>query len=202
MPEPCAAPPSEPRSKDRKGVIAGTAVAASFAMLLLAFASAPLYRMFCAATGYGGTPQVAETAPGRVGARRIMVRFDANVGPGLSWRFEPETPQIRLRAGETATVFFKVVNLTDRPLSARAAYNVGPDAAGVYFNKLNCFCFSEQKLDAHESAELPVVFFLDPALETDETMRGVETVTLSYTFFASQRPASLSIGAQGGGKPL
>lgn len=167
-------------------------------MLALSFAAVPLYRMFCAATGYGGTTQAAKTAPDHQGLRQLVVRFDANVAPGLPWSFEPEIPQIRLRTGKTATVFFKVANLSDHPVAARASYNVGPDAAGAYFDKLNCFCFSEQTLGPREAAELPVVFFLDPALEQDETMRGVDAVTLSYTFFAAKRPAPLVIG---GGKP-
>jgi cytochrome c oxidase assembly protein subunit 11 len=155
-------------------------------MVSLSFAAVPLYRLFCAATGYGGTTQVAHVAPSGPGKRVLIVRFDANVAPGLPWQFEPETPSVSLRTGETKTVFYKVTNSADRPISATAAYNVSPDQAGGYFDKLACFCFSEQTLQAHETAEWPVVFFLDPALEQDETMRHVGAVTLSYTFFASR----------------
>jgi cytochrome c oxidase assembly protein subunit 11 len=155
-------------------------------MVGLSFAAVPLYRLFCAATGYGGTTQVAHVAPTELGKRVLTVRFDANVAPGLPWDFAPETPSVSLRTGETKTVFYKLTNTADHPVSATAAYNVSPDQAGSYFDKLACFCFSEQTLTAHETAEWPVVFFLDPALEEDETMKHVGSVTLSYTFFASK----------------
>jgi cytochrome c oxidase assembly protein subunit 11 len=170
----------------RLGGWAGTLVIGSFAMLALSFASVPLYRAFCAATGFGGTTQVAKAAPMKPGERRLGVRFDANVARDLPWRFAPETSRIVARTGETTTVYYKVENLSDRETAGIAAYNVSPDQAGAYFNKLACFCFSEQKLGPHETAEWPVVFFLDPALEADETMSRVEEVTLSYSFFASK----------------
>jgi cytochrome c oxidase assembly protein subunit 11 len=155
-------------------------------MVGLSFAAVPLYRLFCAATGYGGTTQVAHVAPSEPGKRVLTVRFDANVAPGLPWQFAPETPSISLRTGEPKTIFYKVTNSADHPVSATAAYNVSPDQAGSYFDKLACFCFAEQTLQAHETAEWPVVFFLDPGLEQDEMMRNVGAITLSYTFFASQ----------------
>ena len=141
------ASPDQPRIRNarRGGAIAAVAAGASLAMLALSFAAVPLYRLFCASTGYGGTPRVAEAAPAHQGERDLVVRFDANVAPGLDWSFEPETPQITLRTGKTATVFFKVVNRSDRAVSAQAMYNVGPDSAGAYFDKISCFCFSEQK---------------------------------------------------------
>ncbi|MBY6242062.1 cytochrome c oxidase assembly protein [Methylosinus sp. Sm6] len=169
--------------RSRLGRSAGALVLGSVAMLALSFASVPLYRAFCAATGFGGTTQVAKAAPAKPGERRLGVRFDANVARDLPWRFEPETSRVVARTGETTTVYYKVVNLSDRETIGVAAYNVSPDQAGAYFNKLACFCFSEQKLGPHETAEWPVVFFLDPALESDETMSRVEEVTLSYTFF-------------------
>ena len=158
-------------------------------MLGLSFAAVPLYRMFCAVTGYGGTTQRAHVAPAKPGERVMTVRFDSNVGGNLPWAFEPETKEITLRTGETKTVFYRVTNLTDHAISATAAYNVTPDQAGGYFDKLSCFCFSEQTLGPKESAEWPVVFFLDPALEKDEAMKQVEQITLSYTFFESKKPA-------------
>jgi cytochrome c oxidase assembly protein subunit 11 len=197
--------PAGPSKADRKGLIAGIAVAASFGMLALSFAAVPLYRMFCASTGYGGTTQVAEVAPAHQGKRDLIVRFDANVAPGLDWTFEPETPQIKLRTGKTATVYFKVTNLSDHALSAQAMYNVGPSSAGAYFDKISCFCFNEQKLDAHETVEMPVVFFLDPALEQDNSMTDVDVVTLSYTFFAAKPEKAVVIGdgkSGEAGKPL
>ena len=158
-------------------------------MLGMSFAAVPLYRMFCAMTGYGGTTQRVVAAPSAPGERSLTVRFDSNVAGGLPWAFEPETKQITLRTGETKTVFYRVTNLTDRAISATAAYNVTPDQAGVYFDKLNCFCFSEQTLGPKETAEWPVVFYLDPALEKDDAMRQVDQLTLSYTFFESKKPA-------------
>jgi cytochrome c oxidase assembly protein subunit 11 len=178
---------ADKQSGRRAGKGAGLLVVGSVAMLILSFASVPLYRAFCAATGFGGTTQVAKLAPAKPGERRLSVRFDANVARDLPWRFEPETPRIVLRTGETATVYYKVVNLSDKPTSGLAAYNVSPDQAGAYFDKLACFCFTEQTLAPHESAEWPVVFFLDPALEADETMRRVDEITLSYSFFASRK---------------
>jgi cytochrome c oxidase assembly protein subunit 11 len=166
------------------GVVAG--------MVGLSFAAVPLYRLFCAATGFGGTTQVAHVAPSEPGKRVLTVRFDANVAPGLPWQFAPETPSVSLRTGETKTIFYKVTNTSDRPVSATAAYNVSPDQAGSYFDKLACFCFAEQTLKAHETAEWPVVFFLDPALEQDETMKDVGAITLSYTFFASKNAPAKS----------
>ncbi|WP_374547627.1 cytochrome c oxidase assembly protein [Rhodoblastus sp.] len=162
-------------------------------MLGASFAAVPLYRLFCSATGYGGTTQSASRAPDERGARKISVRFDANVAPGLAWRFEPETPEISVRPGETVTVFFRAANLSDRPTEGVARFNVQPDQAGAWFDKLNCFCFSAQKLGPHETAEWPVVFFLDPKLEQDETMARVDAITLSYTFFAP--PNSTAKGA-------
>jgi cytochrome c oxidase assembly protein subunit 11 len=196
-------PQASPKADRNKALIAAAALAVGVGMLALSFASAPLYRLFCASTGYGGTTQVAETAPAYRGDRDLIVRFDDNVAPGLPWRFEPETPQIELRDGATATVFFKVANLADHAVSAQAMYNVGPGVAGAYFNKITCFCFNEQKLDAGETAELPVVFFLDPALERDETMQGVAIVTLSYTFFAAKTATPVAAGkSDATGKPL
>jgi cytochrome c oxidase assembly protein subunit 11 len=161
------------------------AVAASLAMLGLSFAAVPLYRLFCAATGYAGTPQTAKLAPASRGTRDLTVRFDANVAPGLAWNFAPETTDIELRTGETATIYYKVTNMSDHATVARAMFNVSPDSAGAYFDKIACFCFSEQKLGPHETLELPVVFFLNPALEADANMAGIQTITLSYTFFAA-----------------
>jgi cytochrome c oxidase assembly protein subunit 11 len=155
-------------------------------MLAASFIAVPLYKAFCQATGYAGTTQVATAAPATHGTRKLTVHFDANSGGGLPWRFEPETPSVQLRTGESTMVYYRVTNLADRPITGRASYNVTPDAAGAYFDKIACFCFSEQHLAAHETAEWPVVFFLDPALEKDATMRNVEAVTLSYTFFAAR----------------
>jgi cytochrome c oxidase assembly protein subunit 11 len=181
---------SDKRTTSRLRWVAAAVVGLSAGMLILSYASVPLYRAFCSATGFGGAPKVAAKASETQGERRLTVRFDANVAHDLPWRFEPEVAKISLRTGETATVYYKVVNLADHETRGIAAYNVSPDQAGAFFDKLACFCFSEQRLAAHESAEWPVVFFLDPALEQEESMQAVEEVTLSYSFFAVKGAAA------------
>jgi cytochrome c oxidase assembly protein subunit 11 len=179
----------QPNSKHKQGQrnIAMTLLAGSAVMLLLSFASVPLYRAFCAATGFGGTPQKSATPlASKQGARVLTVSFDSNVSRDLAWRFEPETSKISLRTGEMKTIYYKVANLSDQPTSAQAAYNVSPDQAGAFFVKVACFCFEEKRLGPHESAEWPVVFYLDPALENEESMQRVEEVTLSYSFFSTK----------------
>jgi cytochrome c oxidase assembly protein subunit 11 len=187
--------PHSPSISRRKGLVPGLAVGVSLGMLGLSFAAVPLYRLYCATTGYGGTTQVAKAAPTTQGLRELTVRFDANVAPGLGWKFAPETPEIRLLTGQTATVFFKVTNMSGRDTAAQAMYNVSPEVAGAYFDKIACFCFDEQRLGPRETMEMPLVFFLDPALEQDATMAGVQSITLSYTFFASKSAAPLVAGA-------
>jgi cytochrome c oxidase assembly protein subunit 11 len=149
-----------------------------------AYAAVPLYFAFCRATGFAGTTQVATAESSTKGARSLIVRFDANVAPGLPWSFEPEASSIILRTGVTATVFFKVHNRSSEETAATAVYNVTPEIAGGWFDKISCFCFTEQHLGPGESAEWPVVFFLDPRLEHDHDMDRVGAVTLSYTLFA------------------
>jgi cytochrome c oxidase assembly protein subunit 11 len=161
------------------------------AMIGLTYGAAPFYSAFCRATGYEGTPQRVQANTDAEGHRILRVGFDANVAPGLDWSFEPEVDSVRLRTGRTATVYFRVRNRLDAPAVARATFNVTPEVSGEYFDKISCFCFTEQHLGPHESAEWPVVFFLDPALEKDDSMARVDSVTLSYTLFAppSEKPA-------------
>jgi cytochrome c oxidase assembly protein subunit 11 len=159
-------------------------------MIGLTYAAAPFYSAFCRATGYEGTPQVVKANTDTEGRRILRVGLDANVAPGLGWSFKPEVDSVRLRTGQTATVYFRVRNLSDQPAVARATFNVSPEVSGEWFDKISCFCFTEQHLGPHESAEWPVVFFLDPKLETDPSMARVDSITLSYTLFAppSERP--------------
>jgi cytochrome c oxidase assembly protein subunit 11 len=161
------------------------ALSLAVGMLGLTYAAVPFYSLFCRATGYEGTPQRVSEDDGRVGHRILRVGFDANVAPGLPWRFEPETDAIHLRTGKAATVFFRVQNLSDREVAAQAVFNVTPELSGAWFDKVQCFCFSEQRLGPHETAEWPVVFFLDPKLETDPSMAEVQSITLSYTLYAT-----------------
>jgi cytochrome c oxidase assembly protein subunit 11 len=177
------------RRNNRLIGVGGVTLAAT--MIGLTYGAAPFYSAFCRATGYEGTPQHVKANTDTEGHRILRVGFDANVAPGLDWSFEPESESVRLRTGQTVTVFFRARNLSDRPTDARATFNVTPEVSGEYFDKIACFCFTTQHLGPHESAEWPVVFFLDPTLEKDESMAKVDSITLSYTLFAppSERPA-------------
>ena len=152
-------------------------------MVGLAFASVPLYQLFCQVTGYGGTTQVAETVPETVSQRRITVRFNADVDSRLPWDFSPEQKSVELMVGEPGLAFYLATNEADRPTVGTATFNVTPAKAGAYFNKVQCFCFEEQELAVGESMRMGVSFFVDPAMLDDPSLDDVETITLSYTFF-------------------
>lgn len=152
-------------------------------MLGLAVASVPAYRAFCQVTGWGGTTQRAEAGADRVLARDITIRFDATVGKDLPWRFKPEQVDQTLKIGETGLAFYEASNLSDGPIVGRAIFNVSPAKAGAYFNKIECFCFTEQTLQPGETVSMPVTYFIDPALANDRNLDEVETITLAYTFF-------------------
>jgi cytochrome c oxidase assembly protein subunit 11 len=153
------------------------------AMVGLSFASVPLYRMFCSATGFGGTTRRAEAAPTRVAAGQVTIRFDAQIAPGLDWEFRPLTDSITVHPGEQNEVFFRAVNHSAVPIAARAIYNVTPTKAGIYFDKLQCFCFNIQTLAPGQSVDMGVVFFVDPDMLSDPSTREVRSITLSYTMF-------------------
>ncbi len=152
-----------------------------FGMTGLAFASVPLYRIFCQVTGFGGATVRAAEAPGAV-AGQIGMRFDANIDPALPWRFEPAERE-RVRLGERTIVHYTATNLTARPTTGRAIFNVTPVQAGGYFNKIECFCFTEQTLKPGESVRMPVVFFVDPKVRESEATKTIDEITLSYTFY-------------------
>ncbi len=177
-----AAPLSAPERRNRRVGLVMALVAA--AMVGLGFAASPLYRMFCQATGYSGTPQIAlgGEAPGAVG-KIVRVRFDSNVAPGMGWRFEPEQKVARVAVGARQMAFFTATNETDHAITGTASFNVSPDQAGPYFTKIQCFCFTEQTLRPHETVRMPVVYYLDPALLKDKDADAVSEITLSYTFF-------------------
>ena len=170
----------------RNSATLATLAVVVFAMVGLAFASVPLYRLFCQVTGYGGTTQVAEAAPQTASSSLapVSVRFDANVNPKLPWRFEPVTAPVSLVPGEEITVLYRATNLADVATSGTATFNVTPQKAGPYFMKIECFCFTEQTLGVGESIDMPVSFFLDPDIRVDENTKDVDEVVLSYTFFA------------------
>jgi cytochrome c oxidase assembly protein subunit 11 len=170
------------------GVIAG--------MLGLTAASVPLYRLFCAVTGYGGTTQRADEAAPEVLDRTVRVSFNADVDPGLPWRFAPVQRQMTVHIGEQNLAFFRAENLSDRPIVGSAVFNVTPFKVGPYFSKIACFCFTEQTLAAGETVEMPVSFYVDPAMLDDPDASEVQAITLSYTFYMLEEESDALAGAR------
>ena len=166
--------------------VALRAVLLVLAMVGLAFASVPLYRIFCQVTGFGGTPMRADSAPG-ASAGQIGVRFDANINPALPWSFEAPKV-IRIHPGERTVVNYRSKNLVARPTTGRAIFNVSPAKAGQYFSKIECFCFTEQTLKPGQEVDMPVIFFVDPKIREDESTRDIDEITLSYTFYPVENP--------------
>jgi cytochrome c oxidase assembly protein subunit 11 len=165
-------------------------------MVGASYAAVPFYNWFCRATGFNGTTQVATSAPSSGPlARTVAVRFDSNVAPGLPWKFEPEKTEIELRIGEVTTVYYTVTNQAARTTTGQAAYNVTPLTVGAYFQKINCFCFTEQTMAPGEKREMPVVFYVDPALAADPDNDTLKTITLSYTFYPVRDPAPKPVAA-------
>ena len=173
----------------RAGLIAGACFAFVVGMVGMSFAAVPLYEMFCQVTGFGGTPLRADQAPEGTIDREVTVRFDTNIGNGLGWSFRPLDRQIKLRVGEVVEVRFLVENRGRETSTGTATFNVTPEVSGAYFNKLACFCFSEQTLKPGERVEMPVQFFIDPAIADDKDLNYVDAITLSYTFFPAREPA-------------
>jgi cytochrome c oxidase assembly protein subunit 11 len=155
-------------------------------MIGLAYASVPLYDLFCRVTGFGGTPMIGTAEAGTVLDETVRVRFDANVSPALPWRFRAEAPVIEARIGETKTVFYQVANAGDDAARGIATFNVTPENAGAYFVKLECFCFNEHSLEAGEAMDSAVVFYIDPAIVDDPSFAAMKTITLSYTYFPAR----------------
>ncbi|MGH6926092.1 MAG: cytochrome c oxidase assembly protein [Propylenella sp.] len=172
------------RAKDpvRNTVLAVGLMAFVAGMVGLSYAAVPLYRIFCEVTGYGGATQRASAASDRTLERRIVVRFDGNVS-GLPWSLRPEVPQVELKLGETALVNFVAESTSGSATTGAATFNVQPSIAGVYFNKIECFCFTEQRLEPGERLEMPVQFFVSPEFADDRELLATRTITLSYTFF-------------------
>lgn len=179
-----------PRKTPRRDLwVAGACGAFVALMVGASYAAVPLYDWFCRATGYGGTTQVATSAPTKTLERELTVRFDANVMPGLPWKFVPEQNTIKVRLGEVVTVYYTVQNQTARETTGQASYNVTPLTAGIHFQKINCFCFTEQTFGPGEKREMAVVFYVDPKLAEDGEQDGLNTITLSYTFYPVREPA-------------
>jgi cytochrome c oxidase assembly protein subunit 11 len=155
-------------------------------MLCMAYASVPLYQLFCQVTGFGGTTQKAEAAPHETLDRVMHVRFDANVSRDLQWEFKPMQTEVSVKLGEEMLIFYKAKNISNETLTGIASFNVTPEKSGPYFNKIACFCFNNQTLAPGEEIEMPVSFFVDPELVKSRTMDGIKTITLSYTFFRAK----------------
>ncbi|GAA0194289.1 cytochrome c oxidase assembly protein subunit 11 [Brevundimonas nasdae] len=168
----------------RKNLIAIICVFTVMGMTGAAFAAVPLYRMFCQVTGFGGTTMKADVAPDTVLDQTVLVRFDTNVR-GLPMTFKAEQSTQRVRIGETGLAYFDVTNTSDKPIMVRASYNVSPEYTGPYFQKLQCFCFTDQTLAAGETRKFPMQYFIAPELATDREAKGARDITLSYTFYPS-----------------
>jgi cytochrome c oxidase assembly protein subunit 11 len=179
-------------------VTAGVAVG----MVGLAFASVPLYSLFCQVTGFGGTTQRAEHAPAEAGERVMSVRFNADVaGSNLPWTFAPVEREVKMRVGEERLIHYRATNRGGEAVTGTATFNVTPAKAGIYFQKIACFCFSEQRLEAGESIDMPVSFFIDPDIARDPNTRDLDTITLSYTFFRAKHDADKVARSPSSGAP-
>lgn len=181
------------RTNQKVGLIA---LIGALAMLGMGFAAVPLYRMFCQVTGLGGTTQRASEAQANavtVAGKTISIRFDGNVESGMPWTFGPEQVTQTVRIGQRSLAFFKATNHSAKPLTGVASFNVSPERAGVYFNKIHCFCFNEQTLQPGQQVDMPVQYYVDPAILKDEEARDIEQITLSYTFHVAKDQAAKSL---------
>lgn len=165
-------------------------------MVAASFAAVPFYSWFCKVTGYAGTTSVAAAPDGEVVDRLVTVAFDANVAPGMPWEFRPKQKRITLRLGETGLAFFEAYNPTDRPTAGQAGFNVVPFSVGGYFDKIACFCFELQVLQPHERVEMPVSFYVDPAMLEDRESADVTDITLSYTMYSAALPDEAAAAAR------
>ncbi len=182
--------------------VVGLCLAGLTIMSAITAESPTLYKLFCQATGYGGTTQRVTKASAEILDRVVTVRFDANVSPQLSWKFEPVVNTMDVRIGETSLAFFRATNLSDKPLKGQAVFNVSPDVAGIYFNKIECFCFKEQTLQPGQTVEMPVTFYVDPAMARDRDMVNISNITLSYVFFPVAQTSAVdakALGTKGNG---
>jgi cytochrome c oxidase assembly protein subunit 11 len=190
-------PTTTPKIRSRRDLT--VAAVCGFVVALMvgaAYAAVPFYNWFCRATGFNGTTQVATASPTFEIDRKISVRFDANVSGGLPWKFEPEQTEIQVHIGQVVTAYYNVVNQSARPTMAQAAYNVTPLTVGSYFNKINCFCFTEQHLGPGEKREMAVVFYVDPSIVKDSDNDSLSTITLSYTFYPLRDPEPKPLAAR------
>ena len=193
-----AAGPADVRAKHRR--LAVVLVGVVIGMVGLSYAAVPLYQLFCQVTGFGGTTQRAEQGSTRITDRKVIVRFDGNIADGLQWRFKAVRKTMEVKVGENALAFYTARNFGPARSTATATFNVTPERAGIYFNKVECFCFIEQALGAGESTEMPVMFFVDADFASDPEMDGIDEIVLSYTFFPIEDDETSKVGAVAGDK--
>lgn len=186
---------TEVSEKRNNGAVVLMCLVFVFGMTAMSFAAVPLYRIFCQVTGYNGTAQRVEQYSNVVLDKTIKVTFDANVAPGLDWEFKPEQKSVSPKIGETVKVMFNARNKSSEPIRGQAIFNVTPLQAGAYFNKVECFCFTETVLQPGETLEMPVVFFVDPAIADAEETKDIRVLTLSYTFFEHEKPVAAKASA-------
>lgn len=179
----------------RNKFVAFAAVSLVAGMVGMSYAAVPLYKLFCAVTGFGGTTQRADAAPNLILDRDVTVRFNADIGQGLGWKFQPLQRDITLKVGQEALIYYRATNVSDKPLVGMATFNVTPDKAGQYFDKIACFCFTEQRLEPGQSIDMPVSFFVDPRIAEDRNLDDVANIALSYTFFPVDKPAPRTTAA-------
>lgn len=191
--------PIDPKRRANVGIAVGCLTFFA-AMIGAAYASVPLYQMFCQATGYGGTTQRVDQYSDTVLDRDITVRFDANVSGGLPWTFTPDQRDVTMKIGETTQIGYTATNPFSTPTAGKATFNVTPELAGAYFNKVECFCFTDTSLKPGETLDMPVVFFVDPAIVDDPDLKNIRTITLSYTFFPLPSGAPLAANEPAGAK--
>ena len=172
--------------------VALMAASVAAGMVGLSFASVPLYRLFCQVTGFGGTTQRAEAAPAQALGQTVSVRFDANTSGKLKWAFHPLQGSVTVKFGEQSMAYYEAVNRSEETLTGTAVFKVAPPQAGAYFNKIQCFCFTEQTLKPGERIEMPVSFFVDPDMLEDADAAGIEEITLSYTFYPVDKPKAVT----------
>lgn len=192
-----AAPTVDVKIERSNRMVAVVCVAFFVGMIGMAYAAVPLYAMFCQVTGYGGTTQRVTQYSDRVLDRMVTVRFDANVSGGVPWDFQPVQRDVTMKIGETTQISYRATNLFDRPAAGRATFNVTPELAGAYFNKVECFCFTDTTLKAGETLDMPVVFYVDPAIVDVPELKNMKTITLSYTFFPIEPSAAKAADAAG-----
>ena len=168
--------------------VALTCMSVVVGMLGLSYAAVPLYQIFCQVTGFGGTTQRVDTLADKVLDREMRIQFDANTNSALAWDFAPAQREVTLKVGEQGLAFYRAQNTSGKELTGTATFNVSPPSAGLYFSKVECFCFTEQTLAPGQSVDMPVMFYIDPDIENDDDLKKLKTITLSYTFYPVEQP--------------